>query len=154
MEENKSKVYILTDSENRIIRCEGGYTMSNIDNIDEWIFIDEGTGDKYNLCQSHYFDGGLYTDDGICRYVWEGENYRLRTEEEMEADRPEQKEPEEDPDIAKIEELKTSMKNANEAIAETNKNLNNAVLELAAEKKKTAALAEELAAAKILLGVE
>lgn len=89
MEENKSKVYILIDSENRITRCEGGYTMTNIANIDEWIFIDEGTGDKYNLCQSHYFEGGLYTEEGICRYVWEGESYRLRTDEEMEADRPE-----------------------------------------------------------------
>ena len=86
--EEKSKVYILTDSNNRIIRCEGGCTMANITNLDEWIFIDEGYGDKYNLCQSHYFDGGLYTEDGVCRYVWGGENYRLRTEEEMEADRP------------------------------------------------------------------
>ena len=86
--EEKSKVYILIDSENRIIRCDGGHTIANITNIEEWLFIDEGYGDKYNLCQSHYFDGGLYTDDGICRYVWEGENYRLRTEEEMEADRP------------------------------------------------------------------
>ena len=154
MEENKTKVYILTDSENRIIRCEGGYTMSNISDVDEWIFIDEGYGDKYNLCQSNYFDGGLYDDFGVCRYVWEGDSYRLRTDEEMEADRPEPTQPEEDPDIAEIEELKTSMKNANEAIAETNKNLNTAVLELAAEKKKTAALAEELEAAKILLGVE
>ena len=72
----------------------------------------------------------------------------------MEADRPAPKEPEEDPDNAEIEELKRSMKNANEAIEETNKNLDKAVLELAAEKKKTAALAEELEAAKILLGVE
>lgn len=154
MEENKSKVYILTDSENRIIRCEGGYTMSNISNIKEWIFIDEGYGDKYNLCQSHYFDGGLYTDDGICRYVWEGDSYRLRTDEEMEADRPEPTQPEADPNIAEIENLKKSVVATNRAIAETNKNLNTAVLELAAEKKKTAALAEELEAAKILLGVE
>lgn len=82
-----SKVYIKTDSNGRILRCEGGYTMSNIDDISEWIFIDEGTGDKYNLCQSNYFDGGLYTEDGICRYVYENGEARLRTEQEMEADR-------------------------------------------------------------------
>lgn len=88
MEENTmSKVYIKTDAQGRILRCEGGYTMSNIDDISEWIFIDEGTGDKYNLCQSHYFDGGLYTEDGICRYVWSNNKYRLRTEQEMDADR-------------------------------------------------------------------
>lgn len=88
MEENTmSKVYIQTDVQCRILRCEGGYTMSNIDDLYEWIFIDEGTGDKYNLCQSHYFDGGLYTEDGICRYVWSDNAYRIRTEQEMEADR-------------------------------------------------------------------
>ena len=85
--ETKSKVYIQTDNRNRITRCEGGYTMSNIDDVSEWIFIDEGTGDKYNLCQSNYFNGGLYTEDGICRYVWSNNKYRLRTEQEIEADR-------------------------------------------------------------------
>lgn len=94
MEENKSKVYILTDSENRIISCEGGYTMRNIANIDEWIFVDEGIGDKYNLCQSHYFDGGLYTEDGVCRYIYENNAIRLRTESEIEADKPEPVQPE------------------------------------------------------------
>ena len=88
MEENTmSKVYIKTDAQGRILRCEGGYTMSNIDDVSEWIFIDEGTGDRYNLCQSHYFDGGLYTEGGICRYVWSDNAYRIRTEQEMEADR-------------------------------------------------------------------
>ena len=84
MEENKSKVYILTDSQNRILRCDGGYTISNISNIEDWIFIDEGTGDKYNLCQSNYFEGGLYTEEGVCRYVYENNMIRLRTEEEIE----------------------------------------------------------------------
>ena len=83
--ESKSKVYIQTDAQGRILRCEGGYTMSNIGDISEWIFIDEGTGDRYNLCQSQYFDGGLYTEDGICRWVYENEACRLRTEAEIEA---------------------------------------------------------------------
>lgn len=48
--EAKSKVYIQTDAEGRIIRCEGGYTMSNIDDVSKWTYIDEGTGDRYNLC--------------------------------------------------------------------------------------------------------
>lgn len=85
--ENKSKVYIQTDAQGRILRCEGGYTMSNIDDISEWIFIDEGTGDRYNLCQSQYFEGGLYTEDGICRYVYSNGTCRLRTDAEIEADR-------------------------------------------------------------------
>ena len=87
MEEYKSKVYIKVDESNRILRCEGGYTMGNIQNIDEWIFVDEGTGDRYNLCQSHYFAGGLRTFDGIPRYKWDGEQAVLRSKEEIEADR-------------------------------------------------------------------
>lgn len=81
----KSKVYIQTDAEGRILRCEGGYTTPA--DLTGWIEIDEGTGDKYNLCQSHYFDGGLYTEDGIPRYKWDGSAAALRTEEELKADR-------------------------------------------------------------------
>ena len=85
MEEMKSKVYIQTDTEGRILRCEGGYTTPS--DLTGWTEIDEGTGDKYNLCQSHYFTGGLYTMDGIPRYRWDGTQVALRTEEELEEDR-------------------------------------------------------------------
>ena len=85
--ETKSKVYVQTDNQGRILRCEGGYTMSNIDDISEWIFFFVGVGDKYNLCQSQYFEGGLYTEDGICRYVYSNGNCRLRTDVEIDADR-------------------------------------------------------------------
>ena len=81
----KSRVYILTDDACRILRCEGGYTTPA--DPTGWIEIDEGTGDKYNLCQSHYFDGGLYTMDGIPRYRWDGKQAVERTEDELEADR-------------------------------------------------------------------
>ena len=81
----KSKVYIQTDTDGRILRCEGGYTTPS--DLTDWTEIDEGTGDRYNLCQSHYFDGGLYTMDGIPRYRWDGSAAVLRTEEELEADR-------------------------------------------------------------------
>ena len=83
----KSQVYIQTDEQGRVIRCEGGYSMANITDIDDWILIDEGIGDKYNLCQSHYFKGGLYTMDGIPLYKWDGEQVVARGEDEIEADR-------------------------------------------------------------------
>lgn len=82
-----SKVYIRTDEKSRILACEGGYTISNIKNIDEWIFIDEGEGDKYNLCQTHYFEDGLFTEDGICRYKYIDGKCALRGASEIEADR-------------------------------------------------------------------
>ena len=83
---DKSKVYIKTDENNRILFCDGGYTINNIENIDDWIFIDEGFGDKYNLCQSHYFEGGLYTNDGICRYKYINGEIALRTTDEIKKD--------------------------------------------------------------------
>ena len=83
----KSKVYIQTDDQGRILRCEGGYTTPA--DLAGWLEIDEGDGDRYNLCRSHYFDGGLYTDDGIHRYRWDGSTAILRSDEELEADRAE-----------------------------------------------------------------
>ena len=82
----KSKVYILIDTANRIIRCEGGYTISQVD-LANWILINEGIGDRYNLCQAHYFDGGLYTVDGIPRYKYINSEVILRSDFEIEADR-------------------------------------------------------------------
>ena len=90
--DEKSKVYIQTDADGRILRCEGGYTTPA--DLTGWLEIDEGTGDRYNLCQSHYFDGGLYTMDGIPRYHWDGEKAVLRSDEELEADRSAIPEPE------------------------------------------------------------
>ena len=84
--EMKSKVYIQTDTEGRILRCEGEYTLPS--DLDGWTLIEEGTPcDRLNLAQSHYFDGGLYTMDGIPRYRWDGSAAVMRKDEEMEADR-------------------------------------------------------------------
>ena len=80
-----SKVYVKADTYSRIIRCEGGITTPC--DLTEWVQIDEGAGDKYNLCQSHYFDGGLYTDDSIPRYKLVDGKPVLRSEEEIAADR-------------------------------------------------------------------
>ena len=82
----KSRVYIRTDGQARITRCEGEYTLPS--DLDGWTLIEEGQPcDRLNLAQSHYFDGGLYTMDGIPRYKWDGSAAVLRTEEELEADR-------------------------------------------------------------------
>ena len=82
----KSHVYIKTDEQNRIVRCEGEYSLPS--DLSGWILIDEGAPcDKRNLAQSMYFDGGLYTMDGIPRYRWDGTQAVERTEEELDADR-------------------------------------------------------------------
>lgn len=89
MDENNSRVYALVDARGRVTRIEGGYTMENIADLSEWVYLDEGEGDRYNLCQSHYAEGGLYTDDGIPRYRLADGQLVLRTAEELAADRAE-----------------------------------------------------------------
>lgn len=86
MEETTSKVYVLTDERGRITRCEGGYSIGNIRDFTGWTFIDEGTGDRYNLCQSNYFSDGLCTEDGIPRYKLSNGQAVLRSESELAAD--------------------------------------------------------------------
>lgn len=92
MEEITSKVYVMTDNQSRITRIEGGYTTPA--DLTGWTEIDEGTGDRYNLCQSHYFGGGLYTIDGVPRYKLRDGKAVERTEEEVAADRAALPEPE------------------------------------------------------------
>ena len=84
MEIIKSKVYVQTDTQGRIIRCEGGYTTPA--DLTGWTQIDEGVGDRYNLCQSNYFPVGLYTIDGIPRYKLQDGAPVERTAEELDAD--------------------------------------------------------------------
>ena len=83
MEIQKSKVYALLDEKSRVLRCEGGYTMSNIDDVSQWTCIDEGTGDRYNLCQSNYFDKPLMTMGGAYRYKLVDGNPVECTQEEI-----------------------------------------------------------------------
>lgn len=83
--DEKSKVYVLIDERNRVTRIEGGYTMSNIDDISRWTYIDEGYGDRYNLCQSNYLPKPLGDDRGIYRYKYDG-GIVERTQTEMDED--------------------------------------------------------------------
>lgn len=80
-----SLVYVQSDEKGRIIRCEGGYTTPS--DLTGWIQIDEGIGDRYNLCQSNYFPGSLFTSDGIPRYKLVDGKPIERTAEELNADR-------------------------------------------------------------------
>ena len=68
MEMQKSKVYVLLDSSGYITRIDGGYTIGNITAPENWVLIDEGNGDKYNLCQGNYFPQPIITDSGAYRY--------------------------------------------------------------------------------------
>ena len=80
-----SKVYIKTDAHGRILACDGGYSAGDMGDMADWTLLDEGEGDRYNLCQSNYFDA-LYTDEGIHRYKIVDGAAVLRSETEIAED--------------------------------------------------------------------
>lgn len=86
MEENKSKVYALLDEQNRVLRIEGGYSMSNIDDISKWTYIDEGNGDRYNLCQNNYLPKPVREIHGVPVYEYKDGKIVERPAEDIEKD--------------------------------------------------------------------
>ena len=68
MDEMKSRVYILTDDDNNVIRIEGEYTLP--DDLTDWILVGEGYGDTYNLGQTHFLDKPLINDNGEYNYKY------------------------------------------------------------------------------------
>lgn len=80
----KSRVYVLCDSESRVLRLEGEYSLPA--SLDGWTKIDEGYGDKFSLAQSHYLEAPLY-DGAVPRYKLVAEKVVARTTEEIEADK-------------------------------------------------------------------
>lgn len=84
MQTPKSRVYVQTDSESRVLRLEGEYSLPA--DLTGWTKIDEGFGDKYALAQSHYLDKPLY-DGAVLRYKLVDGKIVERTAEEIEADK-------------------------------------------------------------------
>lgn len=84
MQTPKSRVYVLCDSESRVLRLEGEYSLPA--DLTGWTKIDEGNGDKYALAQSHYLEKPLY-DGAVPRYKLVDGKVVERTAEEIEADK-------------------------------------------------------------------
>lgn len=80
----KSRVYVLLDSESRVLRLEGEYSLPA--DLTGWIKIDEGYGDRFALAQSHYLALPLY-DGAVLRYKFVDGKVVERTAEEIEADK-------------------------------------------------------------------
>lgn len=84
MQTPKSRVYVLLDSESRVLRLEGEYSLPA--DLTGWMKIDEGYGDRFSLAQSHYLAKPLY-DGAVPRYKLVDGKVVERTAEEIEADK-------------------------------------------------------------------
>ena len=127
----KSKVYVQVDENNRIICCEGGFHMP--EDLTGQTYIDEGIGDKYNLCQSLYFDGGRCDENNIPRYKLVDGAPVLRTDAEMEADRAALPVPENIPSAKQLAEENKRLKAQIAANADRQEFLEDCIAEMASQ---------------------
>ena len=132
MEIEKSKVYVLPDAEGRITRIDGGYTLSNIKDFTDWVLIDEGNGDRYNLCQGNYFAQPIMDERGICRYKLVNGRPVERTQEEMDADYvPPEVKPTDAERISQLESEKKLLTAQLQALSDRNDFMEDCIAEMA-----------------------
>lgn len=79
-EEPLYKVYIQVDENNIVKRIDSEW---NINDLENWTFIDSGTTDKYHHSQSNYLEKGLFDELGRFNYKYVDTLIEL-TEEEKE----------------------------------------------------------------------
>ena len=61
------KVYIKINNKNEITNIDSNIFVKNLDG---WIYIDSGFGDKYAHAQSHYLDKPLTDENGNYNYKY------------------------------------------------------------------------------------
>ena len=132
MDTDASKVYVLPDADGRITRIDGGITVGNIRDFTGWVLIDEGTGDRYNLCQGNYLPGPLMDDRGIYRYKLVDGKPVERTQEEMDADYvPPEIKPTDAERISKLESEKKLLTAQVQALSDRNDFMEDCIAEMA-----------------------
>ena len=78
------KVYItINNKNNQIMAIESDAFLAD---IKDWIFIDEGVGEKYLYAQNQYLPKSLANQEGMFRYLYVDNNIVERSEEEMQAE--------------------------------------------------------------------
>lgn len=99
-----SKVYILLDSEGKVINCDGGDFEAGIPEKSKWLLIDEGDGEKFSNPKAFYFVPSVRTYDGICQWKYVNGHVVQRSQAEIEAERYLTPRPVHQSTIAELEE--------------------------------------------------
>ena len=79
------KVYIQTDEQGRVTAVNSDAFIPE-DELENWIEIDEGEGDKYHHAQGNYLSLPLMTIEGVYRYKLVKGKVKERTSKELQAD--------------------------------------------------------------------
>lgn len=114
MEENKIKVYVKTDENNCITAINSSVFLSNTEN---YIKIDEGSGDKYAHAQGNYLSKSLIDSQGRYNYKYIDNKIVELTEEEKEKLFPVQQQ------LSKEEILEQQLLQTQAALAEMQANI-------------------------------
>lgn len=122
------KVYIQTDSENRVTAINSSAFVVG----EGWVQIDEGYTDKYHHAQGNYFPKPIMDERGICRYKLVNGRPVERTQEEMDADYvPPEVKPTDAERISKLESEKKLLTAQVQALSDRNDFMEDCIAEMA-----------------------
>lgn len=106
MDEVRYGVYVLVDDRLRVLTI-GSDVFLTEDELEGWVKVDEGEGDRYAHAQNEYLDGPTLTVEGIPRYALVEEDGAVsvvqRPEEDIQADIDALPEPETPGDLGDME---------------------------------------------------
>lgn len=100
IETPKIKVYVKIDS-NKVVKEVGSSNF--IQDLEGWLYIDEGYGDRYSHAQSQYLGIGLIDSKGRYNYKWDNKLIELTEEEKNILFPPVE------PQLSEVELLKTKL---------------------------------------------
>ncbi|MGN1003091.1 MAG: hypothetical protein ACI4PC_10020 [Oscillospiraceae bacterium] len=83
MQDQPWRVLIRTDGAGRVVAIN---SSAFVQDMDGWVEIDSGFGDRYHHAQGNYLPGPLTDERGIFRYALVDGALVERTNEEMDAD--------------------------------------------------------------------
>lgn len=118
-ESSKYEVYIKLDSNNNVTAVNSSVF---IDDVTDWIKIDEGESEKYAHAQNNYLEKSVIDEAGIYRYVYSDGIVREKTTDEIQNEKGSIKIP-----LTETELLKRQI----EALSSENEFLSDCLVEMA-----------------------
>lgn len=104
------KVYARVDDKGRVLEVG---SSAFIRDLDGWIEVDQGAGDRYQHAQANYLPRPLLDKRGVCRYKMLNGAILERSAEEMDAD----VQPAEKPEfVSRLERVETALNTITEMI--------------------------------------